>query len=350
MSRERHGGHGSAMAQAYNHAILPLCDARDRWTQVRWGVRDFEHRFGREPEGMWLPETAVDVASLEALAQAGIAYTVLEPHQAKRWRPMGEGRWVSAQDGGVDTRRPYRCSLPSGRSIDLFFYDGATSRAVAFEGLLSSGVHFAERLLGGFADRPGPQIAHIATDGETYGHHHRFGDMALAYALRHVEEHGLATGISRGEPQGVGTDFSTRTEEIYAYATFRDRGDGNVSWDEVNAAYDWEFRGPGGQVRSGTMWIASGDQSTPSETRTYFASLGLHSGFANSEADGEWTVTVTRDSSEVYTDAFTVEYERPLWQEVGIYVAGALGIAGLVLVGIFVGLRTFDRGRRPDSA
>jgi hypothetical protein len=165
-----------------------------------------------------------------------------------------------------------------------------------------------------------------------------------------VEEHGLASGISHGTPQGVATEFSTRTDEIYAYATFRDRGDGNVSWDEVNAAYDWTFRGPDGQTRSGTMWIASGDQSAASETRTYFASLGLHSGFANSDADGEWTVTVTRDGTAVYTDAFTVEYERPLWQELGIYVAGALGLAGLVLVGIFVGLRTFDRGRRPDSA
>ena len=165
-----------------------------------------------------------------------------------------------------------------------------------------------------------------------------------------VEEHGLASGISHGTPQGVATEFSTRTDEIYAYATFRDRGDGNVSWDEVNAAYDWAFRGPDGQTRSGTQWIASGDQSAASETRTYFASLGLHSGFANSDADGEWTVTVTRDGTEVYTDPFSIEYERPVWQELGIYVVGALGLAGLILVGIFVGLRTVGRGRKPDSA
>jgi hypothetical protein len=165
-----------------------------------------------------------------------------------------------------------------------------------------------------------------------------------------VAEHGLATGISRGEPQGVGTEFSTRTDEIYAYATFRDRGDGNVSWDEVNAAYDWEFRGPGGQVRSGTMWIASGDQSTASETRTYFAALGLHSGFAYPGAAGEWTLTVTRDGTPVYTDTFVLTFERPLWQELGIYVAGALGVAGVVLVGIFVGLRTLGRRRKPESS
>ena len=175
------------------------------------------------------------------------------------------------------------------------------------------------------------------------------GNDLAAEADLAVEEHGLASGISHGTPQDVATEFSTGTDEIYAFATIRDRGDGNVSWDEVNAAYDWTFRGPDGQTRSGTMWIASGDQSTPSETRTYFASLGLHSGFANSDADGEWTVTVTRDGTEVYTDAFTIEYERPVWQEVGIYAVGALGLAGLVLVGVFVGLRTFGRGRKRDS-
>lgn len=165
-----------------------------------------------------------------------------------------------------------------------------------------------------------------------------------------VDEHGVASGINHGAPQGVDTEFSTRTDEIYAYATFRDAGDGNVSWEEVNAAYDWEFRGPDGQTRSGTQWIASGDQSTASETRTYFASLDLHSGFANEDAAGEWTLTVTRDGSEVYTDVFTITYDRPLWQELGIYVVGALALAGVSLVAIFVGLRTFGRRRKQNSA
>jgi len=182
LSRARHSGHGNAIAQAYNHIILPLANDRDKRTQVRWGVRDFEHRFGRKPEGMWLPEAAVDVASLEALAAEGIAFTILEPHQ---------GRTAT---GAVDPTMPYLCPLPSGRSIAIFFYDGPISRAVAFESLLARGENLADRLSGAFTDtRKHPQLVTIATDGETFGHHHRFGEMALAWALEVIEEKTLAT-------------------------------------------------------------------------------------------------------------------------------------------------------------
>jgi alpha-amylase/alpha-mannosidase (GH57 family) len=197
VSRERYSGHGSAIAQAYNHIILPLASARDKKTQVRWGVRDFEHRFGRKPEGMWLPETAVDVESLEALADEGIAFTILEPHQAARCRKIGDEEWST---GGIDPTVPYLCNLPSGRSIAIFFYDGPISRAVAFEQLLARGEHLAHRLAGAFSDtRTHPQLVNIATDGETYGHHHRFGEMALAYALHLIEQQSLATLTIYGE-------------------------------------------------------------------------------------------------------------------------------------------------------
>jgi alpha-amylase/alpha-mannosidase (GH57 family) len=187
LSLDRYSGHGCAIAQAYNHIILPLASARDQRTQVRWGVRDFELRFGRKPEAMWLPETAVDVDSLEALAEEGIAFTILEPHQAARWRELGETEWQSA-NGHLDPTRPYLCRLPSGRSISIFFYDGPISRAVAFEQLLARGENLAHRLLGAFNDvRTHVQLVNIATDGETYGHHHRFGEMALAYALQIIE-------------------------------------------------------------------------------------------------------------------------------------------------------------------
>ena len=188
LSRERFGGHGSAIAQAYNHMILPLASERDKRTQVRWGIRDFEKRFGRLPEGMWLPETAVDIASLEALAAEGIAFTILEPRQAK------------SSDGPIDATRPYRCNLPSGRSIVIFFYDGPISRAVAFENLLDRGENLAHRLLGAFSElRTHPQLVNIATDGETYGHHHRYGDMALAYALDYINEKRLARLSNYGQ-------------------------------------------------------------------------------------------------------------------------------------------------------
>ncbi len=194
-------GHGSALAQAYNHMIMPLANDRDKRTQVRWGIADFVHRFKRRPEGMWLPETAVDIASLEALAAEGIAFTILAPHQAGRVRPLPVGKdgkgggddggdqdWRDVSNSDIDITMPYAQKLPSGRSINLFFYDGPISRAVAFEGILNSGETFAGRLMDGFVDRDGPQLVHIATDGESYGHHHSHGDMALAYALHTIAE------------------------------------------------------------------------------------------------------------------------------------------------------------------
>ncbi|HUK13786.1 MAG TPA: DUF3536 domain-containing protein [Thermoanaerobaculaceae bacterium] len=187
-SAARFGGHGSALAQAYNHVILPLANRRDKATQVRWGLRDFEHRFRRSAEGMWLPETAVDVETLEALAAEGVRFTVLAPHQARRVRAIGEKGWREVAGGSVDPTVAYRVALPSGAAIAVFFYDGPISRAVAFERLLASGEAFAGRLLAAVPDPRGRDaLVHIATDGETYGHHHRFGDMALAWALHALE-------------------------------------------------------------------------------------------------------------------------------------------------------------------
>ncbi|MGH7904158.1 MAG: DUF3536 domain-containing protein, partial [Candidatus Dormibacteraceae bacterium] len=197
-SARAYGGHGSALAQPYNHMIMPLASARDRSTQAMWGIRDFEHRFGRPPEGMWLPETAVDMGTLEVLAELGIGFTILSPHQARRVRRLG-GRWADVGPGGIDPSMPYQVKVGA-RTMALFFYDGPISRGVAFEGLLSSGERLADRLLDGFSDaRDWPQLAHIATDGETYGHHHRHGDMALAYALHHIESNQLARLTNYGE-------------------------------------------------------------------------------------------------------------------------------------------------------
>jgi alpha-amylase/alpha-mannosidase (GH57 family) len=187
-SSQRFSGHGSALAQVYNHIIMPLANARDRRTQVVWGLRDFESRFGRKAEGMWLAETAADLDSLEALAEHGVKFTILSPYQARRVRPIGGRNWREVAGGKIDPRMPYRHALPSGRSIDLFFYDGPIAQSVAFEGVLNRGEDFARRLLGALDDNPAePQLVHIATDGETYGHHHRYGDMALAYALDFIE-------------------------------------------------------------------------------------------------------------------------------------------------------------------
>jgi alpha-amylase/alpha-mannosidase (GH57 family) len=198
-SRERFSGHGSALAQAYNHSILPLCSRRDKRTQIRWGIRDFEHRFGRRPEGMWLPETAVDLETLELLADEGIVFTLLAPHQAAATRGPGDATWVDAQGARIDPRRAYVAGTGGGRSISLFFYDGPLSQAIAFERLLHSGEGFAARLRSGFDGRREPQLVHVATDGETYGHHHRYGDMALAYALSQLDASGDVTLTNYGE-------------------------------------------------------------------------------------------------------------------------------------------------------
>ena len=187
-SQDRFSGHGSALAQAYNHIILPLANSRDKLTQTIWGLRDFEHRFGRAPEGMWLPEAAVNIEGLETLADQGIKFTILAPHQAGRVRKIGGRSWKDVSGGRIDPTRAYLAKLPSGKRINLFFYDGPISRAVAFEQLLNSGEQFASRLKSGFSDRRDwAQLMHIATDGETYGHHHRHGDMALSYALDRIE-------------------------------------------------------------------------------------------------------------------------------------------------------------------
>jgi alpha-amylase/alpha-mannosidase (GH57 family) len=189
LSMKVFSGHGSALAQVYNHIIMPLANKRDKETQIIWGIRDFEHRFNRQPEGMWLAETAVDTESLELLARHRIKFTILAPRQAKALRKIGEETWLKTDEQPIDTKRPYLCKLPSGKSIVLFFYDGDISQGVAFSGLLNDGKKFADRLLNSFdSDSEEPQLVHIATDGETYGHHHKHGDMALAFCIDQIEK------------------------------------------------------------------------------------------------------------------------------------------------------------------
>lgn len=182
-----HSGHGNALAQVYNHMIMPLANTSDKYTQVIWGVKDFEYRFGRKPEGIWLAETAVDDETLLVLANEGIKFTILSPFQADKFRKIGEKDWQDVSWGNIDPARPYRYYIKSDpkKYVDLFFYDGAISRSVAFDELLRDGNKFAKRLQDGIsAQRSFTQLVNIATDGESYGHHTKFGDMALAYLLR----------------------------------------------------------------------------------------------------------------------------------------------------------------------
>jgi alpha-amylase/alpha-mannosidase (GH57 family) len=199
-SQRKFSGHGAAIAQAYNHMILPLANSRDKLTQVIWGIEDFRYRFKREPEGMWLPETAVDMDTLEILAQQEIKFTVLSPVQASRFRKIGDRVWEEVGAGKIDPKRPYSVRLPSGKVITAFFYDGPISHDIAFGDLLNNGEVFAQRLLQAFSkEQSNAQVVHVATDGESYGHHHRFGDMALAYCLDKIESSGEAQLTIYGE-------------------------------------------------------------------------------------------------------------------------------------------------------
>lgn len=177
-------GHGNAIAQVYNHMILPLANEQDKITQIKWGLADFSYRFNRQAESIWLAETAVDYKTLEILIDHNIKYLILSPHQAAKCKPLNKNlHWTDVNGGNIDPSRAYRCFVGS-RYIDIFFYDGPISRAIGFEDLL----HDAKKFINRFSQAVVPsrhhaQIIHAATDGETYGHHKRFGEMALAYAV-----------------------------------------------------------------------------------------------------------------------------------------------------------------------
>ncbi len=176
------GGHGNAIAQAYGHAILPLCNERDRLTQVLWGIADFRHRFGREPESLWVPETACNNATLDLLIDQELRFVILAPHQLGRYKLPGSEQWQEIQNRRPPTAGAYRYLHQdgSGRSIAVFFYNDLLSRAIAFEKVLGS----SEALVNSFkqAAATGSPVS-VATDGETYGHHFKFGDLCLAHAL-----------------------------------------------------------------------------------------------------------------------------------------------------------------------
>ena len=179
-------GHGNALAQVYHHAILPLAPRLDKEIEIAWAIDDFQHRFRRPPEGMWLAETAVDLDTLDALAAAGIRFTILAPRQAKAIRPIGDHDFQPVDEHSIPTHQPYLVQTPSGAPLAVFFYDGPVSQAVAFERLLHNGETFWQRLV---AEVPEGGIRTIATDGESYGHHFPFGEMALAYVIEQGRRH-----------------------------------------------------------------------------------------------------------------------------------------------------------------
>ncbi len=187
ISAGRNGGNGNAIAQVYNHIIMPLANMRDQETQIRWGVHDLRRRFGREPAGIWLAETAINEVTLEMLIDFGFRFIILSPFQADRARETGGGEWLDVSSGNIMTGMPYRCfgarkKRSRKRFIDIFFYDAQISTDVSFNHLCRSGDIFADSVASAY-ERTGGDLVTIATDGEIYGHHEPFADMALAYLI-----------------------------------------------------------------------------------------------------------------------------------------------------------------------
>jgi alpha-amylase/alpha-mannosidase (GH57 family) len=292
-SMEQFGGHGSAIAQVYNHVIMPLATTEDRVVQIRWGIADFEHRFQRKPEGMWLAETAVDLETLDLLAQHGILFTILAPHQCARVRAIPVESdpeappWQETPEASVDPTQPYLIHTAGGRSIAVFFYDGPISRAIAFNGLLNDGHHLAEQLLHGFRDngRPG-QLVHVATDGESYGHHHPHGDMALAYALHSIERNGDAQLTNYGQflemfPPTYEAEIRENTSWSCSHGLERWRADcgcgrtgapgSNQQWrTPLRAALDGLRDSAQPLIRdSASKWLREGEAGLQSATHAY---------------------------------------------------------------------------------
>lgn len=172
-------GHGNAIAQAYSHAILPLCNKRDRVTQVRWGLADFRFRFNRDAESMWLPETACNKEVLDLLIDEGLRFVILAPQQAARVRPIGSSEWAKADDLDTSIVYRYQHSVDSAKHIAVFFYEQKLAHAIAFERALTSSAALVDHA----ASVANGDLVSVATDGETYGHHHKFGDLCLAYAM-----------------------------------------------------------------------------------------------------------------------------------------------------------------------
>jgi len=258
ISAQSTGGHGNAIAQAYHHTILPLASRREKVSEVRWGITDFQRRFGRDPLGMWLPETAVDGTTLDVLAQEGIAFTILAPHQVKEAPPNG---------------LPGLYRTPGGRSLALFIYNGPLSHGVAFGSLLDHAEQWARDIVGSTGEDSleeperedllegkydAARLISLATDGETYGHHHRFGEMALAAVLdllredEQVRVENFSSFLSRHSPEHE-VELIEPSSWSCSHGVERWRSDCGCKMDSTGDTHQkWR-----GGLRDAVDWLAS---------------------------------------------------------------------------------------------
>ncbi|NHI91915.1 MAG: DUF3536 domain-containing protein [Candidatus Lokiarchaeota archaeon] len=199
ISQHDNNGHGNAIAQIYNHIIMPLATRDDKEIEIIWGIEDFKRRFNRSPEGMWLSETAVDIETIELLIEHDIKFIILSPTQAKRVKKIGSENWEEVNEFSINTSQVYELKIPNGKKIALFFYEREISSKIAFDSILNDGNIFINEIFNKFDDKNNEaQLINVASDGETYGHHKKFAEMALAYALDQIESKNLAKIINYG--------------------------------------------------------------------------------------------------------------------------------------------------------
>lgn len=243
-----HNGHGNAIAMCYNHMIMPLANLNDKITQVKWGLADFKYHFGRDSEGIWLPETACNIETVEVLISEGITYIILDTSQAAFYRKVGEGKWIDVNDGSINPKRPYRCysELNKSRYIDIFFYDGPVSKSVAFDDVLTSSQNMLIKIFNAEEkEYKGNQIISVATDGETFGHHKPHGERTLAFFMKSLAPQNNFKIVNFGEYLELNpTEYEVKIK-------FGDSGEG-TSWSCVHGVKRWkEDCGCGG----GSGWI-----------------------------------------------------------------------------------------------
>jgi alpha-amylase/alpha-mannosidase (GH57 family) len=230
-----HNGHGNAIAQVYNHIIMPLANKRDKTTQVKWGIRDFEHRFGRKSEGMWLSETACNNATLEVLIEEGIKYTILDPSQAEKIRKIGTSNWEDVIGGRVNPKLPYRYfSKKQFGYIDIFFYDGPLSKNLAFDDVVFDAKRLMDSIdsakMNNYSD---DQLIALAVDGETFGHHKHFTERTISFLLSEYAEKRGYKIVNYGEY------LAMHEPQFEVIINEGNRGEG-TSWSCVHGVGRWK--------------------------------------------------------------------------------------------------------------
>jgi alpha-amylase/alpha-mannosidase (GH57 family) len=235
-SRIIHNGHGNAIAQCYNHMIMPLASYNDKVTQVKWGLKYFEYHFCRKSEGIWLPETACNADTIEVLIDEGVKYIILDTNQAEAYREEGNNDWINVSNGTVNPFRTYKCytEKSSGKYINIFFYDGPLSRNISFDDVLKSSSHLLERIkqVTNTIDTQN-QLLSIATDGETFGHHKKFSERTLAYFIKYLAPQNNIKIVNYGE-------FLEQNPAKYEVKIKRGKNDEGTSWSCPHGVERWK--------------------------------------------------------------------------------------------------------------